>query len=746
MDHRARIVAAAAIALGALAPSATTVDADVGGASPGTPRGAASVLAAGARHTCVIDGGDVVCWGDDGSGQVGNGTTTGDVAAPPTPIDLPTGRTATSIVGGADHTCAILDTGDITCWGSDGSGQLGNGAATGDVTAPPTPIDLPAGRTATAITAGTDHTCAILDNREVTCWGNDGSGQVGNGTTTGDVAAPPAPIDLPTGRTATAITAGTNHTCAILDTGDITCWGSDIEGQVGNGSVGGDVTAPPDAVDLPAGRTAAAVAGGNEHTCAVLDDGNVTCWGNDSLGQLGNGPPTGTILAPPPAITLPPGRLAIAITAGENHTCALLDNSHITCWGWDGSGQLGNGATTGAVTEPPDTVFLPAGRTAVAVVAGSAHTCALLDNDEVTCWGSDSHGQLGNGATGAVDSPPAPVAGPSGPLTAPPVAAAPSPPGAPSPVAGAESADVSWTAPTDAGGSAITGYRIEGSVDGGATWATLIADTGSAAASATVGGLTAQVAIRFRVVALNAAGASPPSSPSTDVTPFTTPDPPTSVEAVAADASAELSWTAPGDDGGAPLAGYRIQSSVDGGASWSTVVADTGSTATARLVTGLVNGQAVRFRIAAINAAGRGDDSLPSAAVTPVLPPGWNTIEPARLLETRVGPTETTIDGQFQGTGPVPAGTHIEVQIAGRADIPTTATSAILNVTITQPQAPGFATIYPCTTTPPNASNLNYSPNQTIPNAAIAKLSPTGTICIYTLATTHIIIDANGHA
>ena len=202
-----------------------------------------------------------------------------------------------------------------------------------------------------------DHTCALLNDGNITCWGYDGTGQLGNGVGTGNIGTPPAPITLPGNATATAITAGDVHTCALLNDGNITCWGDDDDGQLGNGATStGDIDTPPTAITLPGSATATAITAGGFHTCALLNDGNITCWGDDRFGQLGNGPITGDIDTPPAPITLPGNATATAITAGAAHTCALLSTGNITCWGDDDFGQLGNGATTGDIDTPPDTI------------------------------------------------------------------------------------------------------------------------------------------------------------------------------------------------------------------------------------------------------------------------------------------------------------------------------------------------------------------------------------------------------
>ncbi len=370
---------------------------------PGSQEGSIftdTTLSSGSGHTCaILDNGAVSCWGKGYNGQLGNGATS-DKSTPTLTNSLGTGRTAVALSSGGSHTCAILDNGAVSCWGGGSDGQLGNGA-TSDKSTPTLTSSLGTGRTAVALSSGNTHTCAILDNGAVSCWGYGNYGRLGNGGTS-DKTRPTLTSSLGTGRTAVALSSGGYHTCAILDNGAVSCWGYGGDGQLGNGGTS-DKTTPTLTSSLGAGRTAVALSSGDAHTCAILDNGAVSCWGDGFRGRLGNGA-TSDKLTPTITSSLGTGRTAVALSSGGYHTCAILDNGSVSCWGYGGHGQLGNGGT-GDKTTPTLTSSLGAGRTAVAISSGSYHTCAILDNGAVSCWGYGNYGQLGNGGTSDKTTP-----------------------------------------------------------------------------------------------------------------------------------------------------------------------------------------------------------------------------------------------------------------------------------------------------------------------------------------------------
>ena len=392
----------------------------VGPVGLGLPPANADLVTSDGNHTCaVFDDGTVRCWGASGFGQLGyaNTSTIGDNETPGSvgPVDLGVGRTAVAVTAGGLHTCALLDDATVRCWGLGASGQLGyaNTSTIGDNETPGSvgPVDLGAGRTAVSITAGGSHTCALLDNATVRCWGSGFNGKLGyaNTDTIGDDETPGSvgPVNLGVGRTAVAVTAGTDHTCALLDNATVRCWGTGGDGQLGyanTNNIGDDEhPGPVGPVNLGFGRTAEAITAGIAHTCALLDNATVRCWGLGNNGQLGyaninriGDDETPGSVGP---VDLGVGRTAAAIAAGAFHTCAVLDDATVRCWGEGDFGRLGYvNITDIGDNETPGSVGpvdLGAGRTAVAITAGNAHTCSRLDDATVRCWGSSTNGQLG---------------------------------------------------------------------------------------------------------------------------------------------------------------------------------------------------------------------------------------------------------------------------------------------------------------------------------------------------------------
>jgi hypothetical protein len=389
-------------------------------------------LVATVDSTCALrSDGRLKCWGYNAHGDLGlgdtndRGDTPGEMGDALPFVDLGTARTASVIV----PPCAILDNHRVKCWGSNSSGELGlgdtndRGDTPGEMGDALPFVDLGAARTAKAIAASAGPACATLDNDSVKCWGSNSNGQLGigdindRGDTPGEMGDALPFVDLGTARTAKAVVAGDFHPCAILDDNRVKCWGWNSGGELGLGDTNDRGNQPGEMgdalpfVDLGAGRTAKAVAAGLNHTCAILDNDRVKCWGTNFNGQLGlgdtnlRGGQSGQMGDALPFVDLGTGRTAKVITSGWGHSCALLDNDRVKCWGFNARGQLGLGDTNDRGDQPGEMgdalpfIDLGTARTAKAITSGHGHTCALLDNDRVKCWGNNGSGQLGLGDT-----------------------------------------------------------------------------------------------------------------------------------------------------------------------------------------------------------------------------------------------------------------------------------------------------------------------------------------------------------
>ena len=254
------------------------------------------------------------------------------------------------------------------------------------------------------IAAGGFHTCALLNTGAVNCWGRNSYGQLGNGTTT-DSSVPVAVATFTDGSaTAVSITAGSSHTCALLNTGAVNCWGSNGYGQLGNGTTTASSAPVAVAAFTVGSATAVSITAGNSHTCALLNTGAVNCWGCNGFGQLGNGTTTSSS-APVAVAAFTDGATAVSITAGDFHTCAVLNTGAVNCWGYNFNGRLGNGNTNYSSAPVAVDPFTDVSATAVSITAGNSHTCAVLNTGAVNCWGYNDDGQLGNNTNTSSSAP-----------------------------------------------------------------------------------------------------------------------------------------------------------------------------------------------------------------------------------------------------------------------------------------------------------------------------------------------------
>ncbi len=315
-----------------------------------------------------------------------------------TPVMANTITGATAVATGYYHSCALLSAGSVECWGANGNGQLGNGSMTDSLA----PVPASGITNATSIAAGWYDSCAVLSTGGVDCWGENSTGQLGGGYPTGPANC--GSLDWCSSTpglvggiaNATAVAVGADHMCALLSTGTVECWGDNNSGQLGDGG--------PNAVSPPVGvsgiTNAIAIAADNNDSCAVLATGHVDCWGYNAYGELGNGTTADTTTP----VEVSGITNATGIATGYAHTCATLSTGAVDCWGESAGGQLGNGSTTGPDSCNNDpcskTPVAVTGITnAKSIAAQGSQTCAVLSTGGIDCWGNNAYGELGNGTT-----------------------------------------------------------------------------------------------------------------------------------------------------------------------------------------------------------------------------------------------------------------------------------------------------------------------------------------------------------
>jgi alpha-tubulin suppressor-like RCC1 family protein len=342
----------------------------------------ATAIAAGGEHTCVvIRTGIVRCWGGNRAGQLGDGTTN-DRRRPVNVVRM--GVAATVVAAGWRHTCALTTVGSVKCWGHNGFGQLGDGTSTGIRAAPVDVSGLGGG--VIAVAAGGDHSCALTASGGVKCWGQNSYGELGDGTTT-DRSSPVDVIGLNSG--VFAIAAGGGHSCAVTTSGAVQCWGFNGLGQLGDGTTD-DRRTPVQVSGLNGNMIMVASLVG--HSCALTRIRSIRCWGNNASGALGDGT-TGSRLTPVDVVGL---SSVDSVATGGGHSCALARARGVWCWGVNESGELGDGTTASRLTPVP---VAGVGDDADSIAAGGGHGCVLTRFGGVKCWGSNRVGQVGDGTT-----------------------------------------------------------------------------------------------------------------------------------------------------------------------------------------------------------------------------------------------------------------------------------------------------------------------------------------------------------
>jgi alpha-tubulin suppressor-like RCC1 family protein len=324
--------------------------------------------------------GTLLSWGSNSAGQLGDGTTTNRAA----PAPVPGVRNVVAVAAGAGFVLAVLSNGTVVAWGSNSNGQLGNGTKEDRLTAQP----VPGLRDVIAVAAGSAHSLALRANGELLAWGRNISGQLGIGSEGSDQLTP-VPVQGLAGATIRGIDAGENFSGALRSDGALLTWGENSSGQLGNGTTD-DRSTPAVVANL---IRIHAFGMGRRHTTVLTTTGVVRSWGENSRGQLGTG---NTIDATAPVTTSGLDRTEYGIVAGGEHTVVLTARGNLRVWGENDHGQLGNGDDDPFSTLPVDVPF--PGQGVIAVAAGADHNLALRDTGAVVAWGSNSSGQVGDGS------------------------------------------------------------------------------------------------------------------------------------------------------------------------------------------------------------------------------------------------------------------------------------------------------------------------------------------------------------
>jgi alpha-tubulin suppressor-like RCC1 family protein len=322
----------------------------------------------------ILTGGALKCWGQGTFGALGTGNSDslgdepGEMGDNLKVIDVGKGRTVAQVATAVWTTCAVLDDASAKCWGWNSNGWLGQGDKNdrgdgpGEMGDNLKPIDLGKDRKVVTIAIDNSHACALLDDATVKCWGQQAEGNLGNekpgfgavGDAPGEMGDNLKPLDFGKGRTALQLGVGARHACVLLDDNKVKCWGSNNYGQLGLGDMKNRGDDPGEMgdnlpyVDLGKDRTAIQIAAAYFHSCAILDDNSLKCWGSGTFGANGQGENNNRGDAPGemgdnlPPIDLGLGRHAIKTAPGANYNCALLDNHKVKCWGVGGTqGALG---------------------------------------------------------------------------------------------------------------------------------------------------------------------------------------------------------------------------------------------------------------------------------------------------------------------------------------------------------------------------------------------------------------------
>lgn len=345
----------------------------------------------GLEHTCGIRGdGAAFCWGNNGAGQVGNSINSGSgiPVRQPLQVATPAGKTWKSLSAGGDHTCGILSDDSLRCFGNNSGGALGvaTNFGTDAANSAPAVVGVNGITRWAAVSAGDDFSCAVSLTGALYCWGENDFGQTGtNGMTTWEPRKVASPV--PEVQRWRSVSAGGIATCALLDNGSAWCFGNNIYGQVGRA-----LTEVDDTYETPtqvAGSWATISVGGS-FVCARRTNGIAQCWGRNDVGQLARSAGQLTSVPQLPGdLNAPFDTASTLVSSGGTSACGIMPNRTLWCWGDNDSSQIGTGVGGSVPSQLGGTTW----RT---IDAGVKHTCGLLIDHRLFCFGDNSRGELAN--------------------------------------------------------------------------------------------------------------------------------------------------------------------------------------------------------------------------------------------------------------------------------------------------------------------------------------------------------------
>jgi len=349
-------------------------------AQPIDPTASFSSVSTGVNHSCAITTNGVLkCWGNNTYGALGDGTLIHKAS----PTIILSGTNFVEVAVGENHSCAITSAGQLRCWGQNSYGQVGHSSSSTANVLTPTIVD--SSSTYTRIKTRANHTCGITSSGVLKCWGYNFFSQIGNNSTTNQML----PLVVDSGTSYSSIAVGEQHTCGVTSAGSLKCFGQNTNGQIGNNTTSTSVGSPT-IIDQDVVYSAQNNYQLGAHTCLLLNNSQLKCWGNNGQGQLGISNIGQTYV---PQLSLATTNFKY-VSAANNSTCAIATDGSPYCMGENSFGQLGLGSTSNPVTTPAQPLSL----SNIEVISLSArHGCAIDSNNKLFCWGKNEIGRIGNG-------------------------------------------------------------------------------------------------------------------------------------------------------------------------------------------------------------------------------------------------------------------------------------------------------------------------------------------------------------